>query len=552
MHSSIQYSRFSYGMRTTRFFLEALSNKYSPFFFAKRKSLARHIYTLKLKQESIWPLSVEKKSHLEEIIQKLNALWSSYKTMNNKQKDLHSQPHQFFKWMFYLQKEVSKKVYLMEETPLSVASKSHVYRKLKELSLAMTLNIRSFKSLQEQVLESINAKILLILGKKLKQLEPHISVLSKFVESVQSRIQDKTFTSAKYTDRPFWRLVNQSGIEGYKKGAKNESDLYDFYFKLFDFSKIGFRKRKNCQRKKKVGPKEKLPADFQEDIENGCNIWGVDPGVNTIITSVDTHVRQRVTSLEGYYHLCGFNDASFVRRKHKNQHMAEHLKITSLSSLKTSNITNLVSLGRLSRNLYDDISFYYNENSWSSKLKFKCYMRKQKDVHEICKRLIHGSVKYNSAESTGVKTSTNNENTYSPPAPSDNLETPGKTIIAFGDGAFSGNLRGHKAAPVRLIKKALNKYCGNNLEICMVDEYLTSQICNECKNRNVENIVTHKSKRRVHTILKRQQTTCNIVWNRDIMTAYNILDIFLFAAKSNNQRLDAFKRQNTTSEQSSV
>ncbi|GAA5810613.1 hypothetical protein MFLAVUS_004036 [Mucor flavus] len=172
-------------------------------------------------------------------------------------------------------------------------------------------------------------------------------------------------------------------------------------------------------------------------------------------------------------------------------------------------------------------------------------------VHEICKRLIHGSAKYNSATSTGVKTSTKNKNTYSPPAPNDNLEAPGKTIIAFGDGAFSGNGRGHKAVPVRLIKKALNKYCGNNLEIRMVDEYLTSQICNKCKNRNVENMVTHKSKRRVHIILKYQQTTCNIVWNRDIMAAHNILDISLFAANDNDQRFDAFKRQNTTNEQSS-
>lgn len=135
----------------------------------------------------------------------------------------------------------------------------------------------------------------------------------------------------------------------------------------------------------------------------------------------------------------------------------------------------------------------------SSKLKFKCYMRKQKGVHKICKRLIHGSAKYYSTTSTGVKTSTKNENTYSPPAPSDNLEAPGKTIIAFGDGAFSGNGRRHKAAPVRLIKKALDKYCGNNLEIYMIGEYLTSQICNKCKDRNVENIVTHKSKRSVHT-----------------------------------------------------
>ncbi|KAI8078298.1 hypothetical protein BDF21DRAFT_399556 [Thamnidium elegans] len=72
------------------------------------------------------------------------------KTMSNNPEDLYSEPHQFFKRLFDLQKEVSKKVYIMEETPLSVASKSYLYRNLKELSSAIMLNRRCFRFLHEQ------------------------------------------------------------------------------------------------------------------------------------------------------------------------------------------------------------------------------------------------------------------------------------------------------------------------------------------------------------------------------------------------------------------
>ena len=187
------------------------------------------------------------------------------------------------------------------------------------------------------------------------------------------------------------------------------------------------------------------------------------------------------------------------------------------------------------------------------KLKFQCYIRKQKGAHEICKRLIHGSVKYIKRASAGIKTSSaENENKYCPPAPLDHPDKPRKTIIAFGDGMFNNSLRENRGAPVRLIKKALQKYYRNQLEIFMLDEYLTSQIYNRCKNRNMDNAVTEKSKRRVHTVLKCKQNTCNIVWNRDIMTRHNILDIFLFAARNNNQRLDVFMCQGATNDQPSV
>ncbi|CEG78604.1 hypothetical protein RMATCC62417_13183 [Rhizopus microsporus] len=83
---------------------------------------------------------------------------------------------------------------------------------------------------------------------------------------------------------------------------------------------------------------EKQPKDFLKDIENGCDVWGVDPGVSTILTAVDTSGRQRTTSLDEYYNLCGYNNANFIRKKHQEQHTAPFLKISNLSSLKTSNI----------------------------------------------------------------------------------------------------------------------------------------------------------------------------------------------------------------------
>ncbi|EIE91263.1 hypothetical protein RO3G_15974 [Rhizopus delemar RA 99-880] len=194
------------------------------------------------------------------------------------------------------------------------------------------------------------------------------------------------------------------------------------------FPKWDFELEKAFQR-----GKNSPPEDFLEDIENGCEIWGVDPGVATLVTAVDTSGRQRTTSLEEYYHLCGYNDANSIRKKHQEQHKAQFLKISNLSSLKTSNMAEFLKACKERLSLYDDITSYYNEKSWSSKLKFKCYIRKQKGVHEICKRFIHGSAKYDEKATTGVRTSTKKENRYYLSAPIDHEKRSKKTIIAFGD-----------------------------------------------------------------------------------------------------------------------
>jgi hypothetical protein len=107
----------------------------------------------------------------------------------------------------------------------------------------------------------------------------------------------------------------------------------------------------------------KNPSDFIGDIRNGCDIWGIDPSVSTILTAIDASGRQRTTSLDEYYHLCGYNNANFIRKKHQEQHTAQFLKISNLNSLKTSNITEFAKACQERLSLYDDITSYYNENA---------------------------------------------------------------------------------------------------------------------------------------------------------------------------------------------
>ncbi|KAL0083782.1 hypothetical protein J3Q64DRAFT_1810002 [Phycomyces blakesleeanus] len=235
------------------------------------------------------------------------------------------------------------------------------------------------------------------------------------------------------------------------------------------------------------------PADYIDDIDKDCQVWAIDPGVCDIITTVDTSGRQRTTSVNEYYHLL-----------YKKEHLDDYLKTFDLSSFKTTNEADFLKVYKDRLGFYFTIPKYYSQGNWSSsKSKFECYCGSRKDWMRFA----------------------SHENKYFPPAPADHTEAPLKTIIDFGDGMFNHVPRGNKTASVRL-----------NM-MYMLDEYLTSQVCNESKKINLENLVNSNLKRRVYTILQCQETTCNIVWNRNIMATQNLLGI-LFSARNNNQRRD--------------
>lgn len=127
---------------------------------------------------------------------------------------------------------------------------------------------------------------------------------------------------------------------------------------------ISFLFSRLTKRDKTGESRKKQPADYLQDIEDGCDIWGVNPGINSIITAVDTSGRQRKTSLDEYYHLCGYNNANSLRKKYQKQRMAQFLKISNLSSLKTSDIADYTKACQERLSLYHDIANYYNENDW--------------------------------------------------------------------------------------------------------------------------------------------------------------------------------------------
>lgn len=118
---------------------------------------------------------------------------------------------------------------------------------------------------------------------------------------------------------------------------------------------------------KKKSNTVKTPANFLSDIHNGCTVWGVDPGRNSLITAVDSsgsQERQRTVTLEEYYHICGYNDANYLRKKHQIKYEQVFKMITTLPSAKTVDINEYNEACRKRIANYDELFNYYNADNW--------------------------------------------------------------------------------------------------------------------------------------------------------------------------------------------
>ncbi|ORE23297.1 hypothetical protein BCV71DRAFT_275273 [Rhizopus microsporus] len=65
------------------------------------------------------------------------------------------------------------------------------------------------------------------------------------------------------------------------------------------------------------------------------------------------------------------------------------------------------------------------------------------------------------------------------------------------------SMKGKRAAPTRGITEEIKRKCkqsNERTEFVSVDKYLTSQICNKCKSKQLNNISITGSKRRVHSV----------------------------------------------------
>ncbi|CEI89087.1 hypothetical protein RMCBS344292_03458 [Rhizopus microsporus] len=129
---------------------------------------------------------------------------------------------------------------------------------------------------------------------------------------------------------------------------------------------------------------------------------------------------------------------------------------------------------------------------------FKTYINKQKGTQEIVKRLFDNSKKYGTSSTVDAKNQ-NPKKSKHVPLPSADFPSYSqrKRIIRFGNGSFCSSMKGKRAAPTRRITEEIKrKYKQSNegTESVPVDEYLTSQICNKCKSKQLNNISITGSK----------------------------------------------------------
>ncbi|CEG63410.1 hypothetical protein RMATCC62417_00555 [Rhizopus microsporus] len=365
--------------------------------------------------------------------------------------------------------------------------------------------------------------------------------VQSFINTIQARIQDKTFMPLKYTDprgsryfsllplykidsksiqidgQAFWRLAKQCNNKiklGYKtlESLTSRSKKFTNVITTNGYA-VSFMFKKIVSIQDEPRRELKTPKDFV-DIVDDAEIWAVDPGISTIFTAVDSteHERVRTTSLEEYYHLCG-----------------EFKYINELPTLKTANFTSFLLAASIRLQNYQRIHNYYCQDKWSQKLKFKTYINKQKETQEIVKRLFDNSKKHGKTSTAGAKNQNPNKSKHVPLSPADlPSSSQRKRIIAFGDGTFCSSMKGKRAAPTKRITEEINRKCKQSdggSEFVYADKYLTSQICNKCKMKEMNNFSVSESKRRVHSVLK--CGSCGTVWNRDANNALNIYNIFV-------------------------
>ncbi|KAG1168131.1 hypothetical protein G6F70_009254 [Rhizopus microsporus] len=106
------------------------------------------------------------------------------------------------------------------------------------------------------------------------------------------------------------------------------------------------------------------------------------------------------------------------------------------------------------------------------------------------------------------------------------------------------SMKGKRAALTKRITEEIKRKCkqsNGGTEFVSVDEYLTNQICNKCKSKQLNNISVTGSKRRAHSVLKCE--SCCTVWNCNVNSALNINGIFVYKSKHDNENPPSpFKR----------
>ncbi|ORE18224.1 hypothetical protein BCV71DRAFT_166641, partial [Rhizopus microsporus] len=136
-------------------------------------------------------------------------------------------------------------------------------------------------------------------------------------------------------------------------------------------------------------------------------------------------------------------------------------------------------------------------------LMLKTYINKQKGTQKIVKRLFDNSKKYGKTSTIGAKNQNQNKIKHAPLPPADLSSSSQRSGSLRFEMVRLLNMKGKRAASTRRITEEIKQKCKQSdrgIEFVSVDEYLTSQICNKCKSKQLNSISIIGSKGRVYSV----------------------------------------------------
>jgi hypothetical protein len=172
-----------------------------------------------------------------------------------------------------------------------------------------------------------------------------------------------------------------------------------------------------------------------------------------------------------------------------------HKRMRKIPSAKTGRVIDLMKHIKYLARLIPSIVTHYSKRRMRE-IAFTQHGHQQKAMEEICRCVTHGG----------------NGAFKNDPRP---------VVVAFGSALFK--VKGHRVAPTKGIR---NKLLRDGVQIYLVNEDYTSQLCSTCN----EKLIPMRSKggtRALHAIRRCTTAACKShVWNRDVNASRNIMHVF--------------------------
>jgi hypothetical protein len=308
----------------------------------------------------------------------------------------------------------------------------------------------------------------------------------------------------------FFRIEKylNNNITSYNFKYSIRSDGYSVCISLIKrylVKKVSEEEAKEREKQKKREKKEKenqiiydeflIEKDLDENIKY---IIGIDPGRKNYVTCVRRNLETgeeqiKIFSTNRYYEECGFrHKTSFFRHKYEYKNIKEWMSlIPTIKTLDHNDIIKYLEYIQVHIGTLYKISF----NNTIRKLNFSTYRLKQKTVDLMCNFITFF-----------------------------NMNSKNDTIIAFGDGDFNTSFGFRKASPkATLVSKRLSTVHEQN--VSMVNEFNTSKVCSKCLL--FEKLIDLKNNKNVNNHFVRSCPTCFTIWNRDVNSSRNMIELFL-------------------------